>query len=200
MSTTRFHRLFPVLVLAAATVWLINGCSRPAAAQRLFGKGEYQRIIEKYPDLEVARRAEAKLAEKLVADKQYADAIRQYPQTPAAYKAKLALAQQLFDAGNYTAVIDSFPSLPLAVQAKERMADSLMASGLYDDLIQRYPDSPKAKEVKEQRAVKALADAKKLRGKARQQALEEIMRLYPGTGTYKDASELLAKSRQAPKK
>jgi len=200
MSTTRLRRLFPVLVLAAAMIWLVTGCSsRPAAAQRLFVKGDYQRIIEKYPDLEVARRAEAKLAEKLVADKQYAAAIRQYPQTPAAYKAKQALAQQLFDAGNYMAVIDSFPSLPLAAQARERMADSLMASGLFDDLIQRYPDSPKAKEVKEQRAVQALADARKLRGQARQHALEEIMRLYTGTSVYKDASELLAKTRQTPK-
>lgn len=202
MSTTpRLHRILPVFFLAAALIWLVTGCSsRPAAAQRLFAKGDYQRIIEKYPDLEIARRAEAKLAEKLVTDKQYQAVLRQYPQTPAAYEAKLALAQQLFDAGNYVAVIDSFSFLPLAAQAKERMADSLMASGLYDDLLQRYPDSPKAKELKEQRAAQALVDARKLRGQARQQALEEIMRLYSGTSVYKDASELLAQTRKVPKK
>jgi hypothetical protein len=188
-------------LVAAALIWLVTGCSsRPAAAQRLFAKGEYQRVLKKYPDLEIARRAEARLAEKLCEDKQYDAVIRQFPQTPAAYKARLALAQQLFDAGRYLAVIDSFPYLPLAAQARERMADSLYGSGRFDDLLMRYPDSPQAKELKEKRAAQALTDAKKLRGQARQQALEEIMRLYSGTGSYKEAAELQAKARQVSKK
>jgi hypothetical protein len=201
MFHPRPFRVIPILILALSLFWLVSGCSsRPAVAQRLFAKGDYQRVIEKYPDLEIARRAEAMLAEKLFEDKQYAAVIRQHPLTPAAFKAKQALAQQLFDAGNYVAVLDSFPSLPLAAQAKERMADSLFGSGRFDDLIMRYPDSPKAKELKEQRAQTALAEAKKKRGEARRQALEEIMRLYSGTGAYKEASELHARIRNAPKK
>jgi hypothetical protein len=201
MSTTHLRHLLLFLVLAATLSWLISGCSsRPAAAQRLFAKGDYQRVIEKYPDLEIARRAEAKLAEKLFDDKQYEAVIRQYPQTPTAYRAKLALAQQAFDAGNYFAIIDSFPFSPLVAQAKERLADSLYASGLYDDLILRYPDAPKAKELKEQRAQQALTGAKKLRGQARQKALEEILRLYSGTTVYKEASELLARMRKVQQK
>jgi hypothetical protein len=201
MSTTRLNRLIPILVLAAALSWLMSGCSsRPAAAQRLFARGDYQRVIEKYPDLEIARRAEAKLADKLFDDKQYDAVIRQYPQASAAYRAKLAKAQQLFDAGNYFALIDSFSFSPLVAQAKERLADSLFASGHFDELIQRYPDAPKARELKEQRAGQALAGAKKLRGQARQKALEEILQLYSGTAVYKEASELLAQTRKVPKK
>lgn len=201
MFYPRSLRLIPILIPALSLFWLVSGCSsRPAAAQRLFARGDYQRVIEKYPDLEIARRAEAKLADKLFEDKQYDQVIRQHPLTPAAFKAKQALAQKLFDAGNYVTVIDSFPSLPLAAQAKERIADSLFASGRFDDLIMRYPDLPKAKELKEQRAKEALAEAKRKRGEARRQALEEIMRQYSGTGAYKEASELHSQIRNAPKK
>jgi hypothetical protein len=196
MAYSPLRRFLPLLLSVLCLVWLVNGCSsRPAAAQRLFAQGDYQRVIEKYPDLEIARRAEAKLAEKLLEDKRYGDVIRQYPQTPAAYKAKQSLAQQLFDAGNYVAVIDSFSYLPLAAQARERIADSLFASGRFDDLIMRYPDTPQAKELKERRAQKALAEAKKKHGEARRQALEEIMRLYSGTSAYKEAADLHAKTR-----
>jgi hypothetical protein len=201
MSTQSLYRsIFTVVLLAAFTVLSCGCSSRPAAAQKLFARGDYQKVIDKYPDLEIARRAESKMAEKLLDTKQYYEVIRQYPQTSAAYKAKMALAQQLFDAGKYQAVIDSFAFSPLVAEAKARMADSLILTGQIDELLARYPDSPKAKEIKEQRAQEAFAKAKKLRGDAQRQALEEITRLYNSTSIYKDAMELLSKKQRPPKK
>jgi hypothetical protein len=182
-SPLRLRRFLPLLLSVLCLVWLVNGCSsRPAAAQRLFAQGDYQRVIEEYPDLEIARRAEAKLAEKLLEDKRYGDVIRQYPQTPAAYKAKQSLAQQLFDAGNYVAVIDSFSYLPLAAQARERIADSLFASGRFDDLIMRYPDTPQAKELKERRAQKRHQRLQRGRGSARQDSAANVQVAVPPCG------------------
>jgi hypothetical protein len=197
MNTRHLFRFISVVAIALAL--LVCGCSsRPAAADKLFRKGEFQKVVDKYPDLEIARRAEAKLAEKLLSEKQYESVIRQYPQTPAAYKAKLALAQQIFDAGLYMKLIDEYPFSPLVGQAKERLVDSLLANGQVDELLTRYPDSPKAKEIKEKQALEAFASAKKLRGAAKEKALEEIQQRYSGTSIYKDASEMLAKMR-APK-
>lgn len=199
-TRTLYHTIFIAVLLAAFTV-LTAGCSsRPAVAQKLFERGDYQKVIDKYPDLEIARRAEAKMAEKLLDAKQYTEVIRQYPQTSAAYKAKIALAQQLFDAGKYQTVIDSFAFSPLVAEAKARMADSLIQAGQIEELLIRFPDSPKAKEIREQRAQEAFAKAKKLRGEAQRQALEEITRQYNTTSVYKDAMELLSKRPQPPKK
>lgn len=195
-----YHSIFIAVLLASFAVFSCGCSSRPAAAQKLFERGEFQKVINKYPDLEIARRAEAKMAEQLLDNKQYKDVLRQYPQTAAAYKAKMALAQTLFDEGNYQAVIDSFAFSPLVSEAKARMADTLIARGQIDELLARFPDVPKAKEIKDQRAVEALAKAKKLRGDAQTKALEEITQKYVGTTVYKEAMELLTKRRQPPKK
>ncbi|RPH95897.1 hypothetical protein EHM69_03090 [candidate division KSB1 bacterium] len=201
MFLTRFAKTVLILGVAAVLLLTSAGCSsRPSAAQKLFDKGEYQKVIDKYPDLEIARRAAAKLADKLLQEKQFEQVIQQYPLTPAAFKAKMELAQKLFDAGDFSAVIEQYPNSPLVTMCKMRMADSLLMSGQLDQLLQRFPDTPQAKKIKEDRATEALNKAKKLKGQARQAALEEITRSFAGTTAYKEAADLLGKMRQTKPK
>jgi hypothetical protein len=205
MSKSRFLTLSLVL-LVGTLLFLSTGCTnRAASAQKLFDQGEYQQVINKYPDLEVARRAHAKLAEELLQKKDYSAVLRDYADTPAAFKAKVELAQRLYDEGKYQAVLDSFPQSPVAAAAKEKLSDSLYAAGDYDKLIAWYPETVKAKQVKEDRAKVEFARIKKLPKKDKAQALELFMKQYAGTEEYKDAADMLnkiriAESNQANKK
>ena len=194
----RIFGVFLIVAIATAFGAMLGGCeSRPAAALKLFEKGEYQQVIDKYPDLEIARRARAKIADSLLKDKKFDQVIREYPDTPASYKAKEGLAQMLFDQGNYQAILDSFPGASVASMAKQRLADTLFAKAEYDLLMQKYPDTPKAQQVKEERAAADLAKAKRLRGTAKEEALSNITRMYAGTAAQKEANELLSEIRRA---
>jgi hypothetical protein len=200
MSKSRFV-LFS-LALALSTLLLVTaGCSsRAASAQKMFEKGEYQQVMDKYPDLEIARRAHAKMAEEKLQTKDYYAVLKDFADTPAAFKARNELAQRLFDQGKFQSVVDSFPQSPLAAQAKERLADSLFASGQFDKLLAWYPESPKAKQVKEDQSKVEWARIKKLPKNDKKTALEDFMKKYAGTESYKDASDLLTKIREAEAK
>lgn len=174
-----------------------TGCSsRPQAAQKMFANGQYQEVIDRYPDLEIARRAHAKLAEDLFAKGDYDAVIRQYTDTPAAYKARQALAEKLFNEGRYQELLDQFPHAQLALVAKERLADSLFAAGNIDEILIRFADTEKGKQVKEERGREELAKAKKLSGPAREQAIQNIMTFYAGTEASKEAGRVLTEIRQ----
>jgi len=201
MSRLGFSKALAVVAIMILAAVIVVGCaSRPEAAQKLYDRGQYQLVVEKYPDLEVARRARAKLAEKLLEQKDYETVLRDYRDTPSAYKATEGMAQKLFDAGRYQDVMDGYPSLPVAKMAREKIADSLFAAGLVDDVILRYGDTQKGQVAKEQRAVQLLAEAKKLRGAQRIEALTKIVSTYGGTTVFAEANELLAKAQQAAQK
>jgi hypothetical protein len=200
MMTARYRTPCLIALLLAVSFALISCQSRAQSAQALFDKGEFEKVIEKYPDLEIARRAHAKIADKLLIAKKYSEVLNQYADTPAAYKARMQLAQQVFDAGRYQAVIDSFPQSPLAALAKGKLADSLFTAGALDELIKRFPDSDKGKQVKEERAKTDFDKAKKLRGAAKKAALEAIMTQYSGTEIYKEAGTMLSQIREAEAK
>lgn len=197
---SKFHRNPTVIliVLFAFALAAASGCtSRPAAAQRLFEKGQYREILERYPDLEIARRAQAKLAEKLLKENKYADILREFPQTPAAYKAREGMAQKLFEEGRFQSVIDSFPNSPQAQAARLKLSDSLFAAGQMNLLIQKFPETPRGKQAREDLSAVELARVKKLKGTEYRQALEQMMRTYAGTAATKEASQLLSKARSA---
>jgi outer membrane protein assembly factor BamD (BamD/ComL family) len=186
-----------------AAIFLLGslGCSnRPAAAQKLFDQGEYQQVVDKYPELEIARRAHAKLGELALQQKNYNAVLKDFWDTPAAYQAKMLLAQAMFDQGRYRALLDSFPQSPLAVQAKEKLADSLYALGQLDVVVQMYPESQKAKLIKDERSKESLTKAKKLRGEPKRLALEELVRSYGGTDAAREAGEILSKIRETEAK
>jgi hypothetical protein len=198
MLSTRFLAFTLTLSLLA---FLSLGCSgRAGTAQKLFDNGDYQKVIDKYPDLDVARRAHAKLAEELLQKKDYSAVIHNYSDTPAAYKARLELAQKLFDEGKYQALIDSFPQSPLVVTAKSKLADSLVAAGQLDKVMLWYPDTPQARQIKEDQAKTEFARIKKLPRKDKMLALEEFMKKYSGTEPFKEANEMLTKMREAANK
>jgi hypothetical protein len=178
----------PILV---ASLLVCNGCSsREAQAQKMFEKGQYQEVMDKYADLEVGRRARAKVAEQLVTDKKYSEVIAKFGDTPAAFKAKNEIARQLFEAGRYQTVVDSYPASPQAAAAKDKLVDSLIAIAAYDTLFRRFPDVPRATALKDSMANSDLDKAKKLKGKAKEEAFEATMRKWPGTAAYKEASRL----------
>jgi TolA-binding protein len=201
MNRLGFGKASLFFLIAPFTLTAILGCaSRPQAAQKLFDRGDYQLVIDKYPDLEIARRAHAKLGEKLLEQKEYDKVLRDFRDTPAAYKATQAMAQQLFDQGRYQEVIDNYPFSPVALSARDKIADSLYAQGKFDEIIQRFVETPKGKQVKEERSEKLFAEAKKLRGDKKIKALEEIVNNYSGTKIWTDANAMLAKIREAQNK
>ena len=200
MTSSRILALFGAAALLAAAL-LVSGCgSRAATAQKLFEKGDYEQVIEQYPDLEVARRARVKLADKLLQEGKRDVVLRDYSDTRAAHQARLDMADEWLKQGKYQTVLDSFPGTPAATQARAKLADSLYEVGAYDELVTRFGDTPRGTEVKEQQSQKALADAKKLKGDAKMAALEELVRKYSGTSAYKEASALLQELRQAKAK
>ncbi len=190
MSHATVRTLLTCLVLTALSLSLLGCGGRPAAAQRLFDKGEYQAVIDKYPELEIARRAHAKMAEAVLEKGDLQAVINQFADTPAAFKAKTMMAQKLFDAGRYQTLIDSFPHSTLVTPAKERLAEVLFQAGKLDSVVTLYPDTPRGKEIKNQQAAEALAKAKQLRGQARIEALQQLMGRYSSTESYKEAADL----------
>ncbi|MDD5088208.1 MAG: hypothetical protein PHI18_05355 [bacterium] len=194
-------RTLVICLLFAVGLWLtvgMTGCqSRPAAALKLFERGEYEQVIERYGDLEIALRAEAKIAERLLNEGKFEDVLQNHPNTPAAYQARQKQAKLLFDRGDYQAVVDSYPSSDVAVIAKERLADTLFAAGQLDLLLTKYPDTPRGTQVKEERAAEELKAAKKLKGNAKKEALNKLVRSYSGTTAQKEASQLLSDIRAA---
>jgi hypothetical protein len=190
MTHASVRTLLACLLLSALSLSLLGCGGRPVAAQKLFDKGEYQAVIDKYPDLEIARRARAKLAESILEKGDLQAVINQYADTPAAFKAKTMMAQKLFDAARYQTLIDSFPHSTLVAPAKERLAEVLFQAGKMDSIVMLYPDTPRGKEIKNQQAADALGKAKKLRGPARLEALQQIMGRFSGTDSYKEAADL----------
>jgi hypothetical protein len=203
MNYVKFGKAFVIIMILAFALGTLTGCSsRAQSAQKLFDRGQYDLVVEKYPDLEIARRAQAKIAEKLLADKKYDEILQKYVETPAAYKARQAQAQELFDQGKYQEFLDKYEKAApgLAAQAKEKLADSLYAAGKFDDIVARFKDTAKGKQIREERAEKQFADAKKLRGDAKRTALEQIVTNYGDTKVFSDANAMLAKIREADQK
>jgi|WetSurMetagenome_2_1015567.scaffolds.fasta_scaffold499240_1 hypothetical protein len=201
MSRLGHNKALTVTAAILFVALVLVGCaSRPEAAQKLFDRGQYQLVIEKYPDLEIARRAKAKMAEKLLEQKDYETILRDYSDTPSVFKAKQGIAQKLFDAGQYQQVIDQYPTLPVAKVAKERMADSLYAAGRIDEVIARFADTQRGQTVKEEKAAQLLTEAKKLRGQKRTEALTNIVTNYGSTKAFTEANDLLTKIRLAAAK
>lgn len=185
-------------VLGIGLTWGFSGCqSRPAAALKLFEKGEYEKVIERYGDLEIALRAHAKIAERLLSEEKFEEVLRDYSDTPAAFQARQKQAQLLFAQGKYQEVVDSYPSSDVAVTAKERLAEELFQAGQLDLLLTKYPDTPRGTQVKEDRAAAELAAAKKLKGAARKDALTKLTRSYSGTAAQREASQILSDIRAA---
>ena len=200
MALTRTSAFFAVCLLATALI-LTSGCqSRASSAQKLYDKGEYEKVMEQYPDLEIARRAHAKLADKYLQEKKYDVVLKEYGDTRAAHQARLEIADQMFKQGKYQTVLDSFPGTPAATSAKEKLADSLYQAGAYDELIARFGETPQGMKVKEQKSIEELAAANKLKGEAKKQAYEALMKKYPGTAAYKEAAAKLAEIRTAEAK
>ena len=198
MTLSRFTVFLTLTVLG---VVLLTGCENSATkAQKLFSQGQYQQVIDKYPDTQFARRAEAMLAEQLLGEGKYSEVIEQFPNTPAAHTAKLAEAQALFDAGDYEAVIEGFPNTTLAEQSERVLSDSLYAAEAYDELLEKFPNSAKGKIVKDERAAELFEKAKKMRGQAKMNALQELTQKYRGTRVFKEAATMLRDLRQNMKR
>ena len=179
---------------------LLTGCeSSDMKAQNMLSQGQYQQVIDQFPETQYARRAEALMAEKLLEEGKFSEIVEKYPDTPAAFTAKQAAAQKLFDEANYEAVIKDFPHSTLAEQAERIVSDSLYAAGAMDELIEKYPKSPKAKDVKNERAAEAFEKAKKMTGKAKKKALQDITQNYRGTTIFKEAATMLREMRKKNK-
>ncbi|MBU0507675.1 hypothetical protein KKH27_02390 [bacterium] len=192
-----------LMVIGISLILIASGCqSRPAAANKLFEKGEYQAVVDKYPDLEIARRARAKIAEGLLREERFEEILRNYSDTPAAHKATEQMAQLLFARGEYQAILDSFPFSAVAPLAGNRLADSLFAAGQLDELVRRFPENENAKQIKEERGMAELTQAKKLKGDAKKDALTHIVRSYAGTVAQREANKMLTDIRaaEAPKR
>ena len=196
-------RTFSLLLLSSLMMALltIGGCqSRAVSAQKLFDQGKYEQVMKRYPDLEISQRARAKLADKLLEEKQYSLIFSQYPDTRAAYQARMDMADQALKEGKYQMLLDSFPGSPAAKTAREKLADSLYKAQKYDELMAKFGDMPQAIEIREKLSQEDLAKAKKMRGDAQKQALEEIMRKYSGAAAYKEASQMLSEINQKAQK
>jgi hypothetical protein len=196
MSHFPLRYLLAAFLVTLLAMFLIGCASRPQSAQKLYDKGEYQAVIDKYPDLEIARRAHAKLGDELLKTGDFRGVISKFADTPAAYKAQTELAQKMFDQGQYQALIDSFPHSTLVNPAKERLSDAMFQRGALDSIVMLYPDTPHGKEIKNQQANEALSAAKKLRGQARVDALQSFIGRFAGTDAYKEGSELFTKARE----
>ncbi|MBU0692159.1 hypothetical protein KKC97_01215 [bacterium] len=185
-------RVIALLSLVILGVVLLTGCeSVDMKAQKMLSQGQYQQVIDKFPETQYARRAEALLAEQLLEQGKFDEVIEKYPNTPSAHLAKLAEAQRLFDAGDYEAVIAGFPHTTLAEQSERIVSDSLYNVGAFDDLIDKYPNSEKSKLIQNARAEEAFEKAKKMKGTAQENALREITQKYRGTTIFKEAATML---------
>jgi hypothetical protein len=186
----------PFTLILALLCLISTGCSNSAAtAQAMFDKGEYEQIIKKYPDTEIARRAHAKLADNLFTAKKYDEVIKNYGDTQAAFKARNAMATDLFAQGKYQELIDQFPGSPSVMTAKNTMADSLIAHGMIDSVIRKFPDLPKVTALKDSLSKVEFDKAKALRGSARNTALQNVMNKWPGTTSYKEAARLMQEAK-----
>lgn len=192
------RRVLAVLLSLFATLSLLaTSCSSPeATANAMFEKGEYEKIIQKYPDTQFARRARAKLADNLFVEKKYDEVIKNYGDTPAAFKAKNAQAENLYSQGKFQELIDQFPGSPNLVNAKNILADSLIAQGKIDSAFKKFPDLPKLTAMKDSLSKMDLDAANKLRGPARDAALQSLMLKWPGTASYKEAARLVQAAKQ----
>jgi TolA-binding protein len=194
-----FRKIIFISLIGLGLV-LLTGCeSNDMKAQNMLSQGQYQQVIDQFPDTQYALRAEALLAESLLKDGKLAEVIEKYPNTPAAHTAKLAEAQKLYDSGNYEAVIEKYPHSTLADQSKRIVSDSLYAAGAYDELLEKYGDSEKGKLVTNERAAEAFEKAKKMTGQAKINALEQITQKYRGSDSFKEAASMLRDLR-TPKK
>lgn len=167
------------------------GCSNTAAQQQeMFAKGQYEQIIKKWPDTEIARRARAKIADDLFLTKKYDEIFKNYADTPAAYKARNAEAETLFAEGRYQELVDKYPGSSQVGPAKNMLADSLIAKGLYDSVFKKFADLPKVTALKDSLAKVEFDKIKTTRGSARETALQNFMMKWPGTAAYKEAARL----------
>ena len=184
--------------LIAVGLVLLTGCQdADSKAQKMLSQGQYQQVIDQFPDTQFALRARALLADKLFEEGKYDEIINSYSDTPAAYRAQQASAQRLFDAGKYQELIDKFPHSTLAAQSMQVLSDSLYTAGALDELIEKYPESPKAKLVLEERAKALFEKSKKMNRQDRMDALNEISTKYRGTSIYKEAATDLQTLRNA---
>ncbi len=188
--------LLNLALLFGATALLLTACSSPQAdALKLFEKGEFEAVIQKYPDLEIARRARAKIADRLILEKKFDVVLRDYADTPAAWKARNARSQELYDAGRYQVVVDSFPGSPVWAASRDRIVDSLITVGQTDTLFKRYADAPRVTQLKDSLSNADLAKANNLKGAAKVAAMDELIKKWPGTTAYKEAARIVQEAR-----
>ncbi len=71
---------------------IVLGCgSRQERAERLYSMGEYQKVIQKYPEQPIARKAQEELGGSLYRNGEYQQLIEQFPDLPLAQNAKESL-------------------------------------------------------------------------------------------------------------
>jgi hypothetical protein len=77
------------IICCLLLILTLSGCGTPEErAKKLYTRGEYSKIVEKYPDLPIARQAREQLAFGLMKKARYDDVIAGYPDLPLAWNAR----------------------------------------------------------------------------------------------------------------
>ena len=181
---------------------VLSGCSSPSErARKLHEAGEYEQVLERYPNEPIAERSRIRFAEELVRAGEYERVLAEFPDTPAAGTARERVAARLVEEGKYEEVLTDYRDTPSAMVAREAVARRMFDDGKVDEVAARYPNTEAGQHARDLLANRALEHALQLRGEERLRAFEEILvdPLFAGTPAHAQVHRELARLKGSTK-
>jgi hypothetical protein len=192
-----------VAVVALLTIigFVLFGCATPEQrAQKLFDTGKYEEILQKYPDLPIAKQAKDKVAEKLLAEGKYDEILANYADTPSLQEATNKIAEKLVNEKKFDEVLAKYPNTPAANTARNMLAEQLYNDKKVDELVQKYPNTPAGMKARNEMAADEWKKIEKTPKKKMKDALEGFLKnpKFAGTESAMKAQQKLADLNKKP--
>lgn len=188
---------FCVIIGLTVMIAALIGCATPSErAQKLFKTGEYEQLLERYPNEPIAQEARVKLAAQLLDKGEYQRILDEFADTPSAYHARERIAALLLDEQEYQKILTDYPDTPAAMTAREAVAQQLYDDGKLDELVAKYPNSQIGREARQMMGERAYEDAMSHKqNQDKIKALEAILinPVYAGTPIHEAVQLTLAR-------
>jgi hypothetical protein len=177
-------RTVAIIAILTAIGLVLSGCASPEQrAQKLFDQGKYEEILQKYPDLPIAKQAKDKVAEKLLAEGKYDEILANYSDTPSVTEATNKIAEKMVADKKYDEVLAKYPNTPVANMARNALADQLYNDKKFDELVAKYPNTPAGMKARNEMAKPEFEKIMKMPKAKKQKALEDFLKNPKFAGT-----------------
>lgn len=189
-------RCLTILSVSFVLLWSL-GCASPAdRAESLYKDGQYEEVLERYPNEPAAIKAKEALAARLMKEGNLQRVIAEFQDTPMFHEARVRMAEQLLEEDKIDDILNNFADTPAAMRARERAAQMLYDAGRVTEAARDYPQTAAGQTARNELARAEFDRIQTFKDKNERRKLLEgfiVNPMYTGTSAHINAQTELAK-------